>query len=211
MQLFTFRLLATLDQLQQRCRTAQIASQLQHFLVRLLVVLAILTRLHLLGTPPERQIRIVRRCAGAIFGAHGQQERMLRLQSLVQPVIVHGDADFVVLLEQRFGLVERDNGLAGALLQSVHHLLKLERIDVEPARLRRDPCLVGSVHIVVGDVLLEAERFFVVRVWFVVCGMLETVQQEQRQQLLLTDNTLSRTQWSPELLRCMWIICRDIL
>lgn len=46
------------------------------------------------------------------------------LEALVQPVIVHGYARLIVLVEQRFGLVERDDRLTRTLLQSIHHLFE---------------------------------------------------------------------------------------
>lgn len=81
-----------------------------------------------------------------------------RFKPLVQPVIVHGYAHFVVLLQEGFGFVQCDHRLAGAFLQPVHHDLELERIDVQLLALRGHPHLIRAVHIVIRYVLLESDR-----------------------------------------------------
>lgn len=51
--------------------------QLVHLLVRCFVVLAVFPRLHLLGAPPEGQVRIVWRHIATVFRLHVQYQRVL--------------------------------------------------------------------------------------------------------------------------------------
>ena len=159
MDQLSLHLLPLLHQLQQRDGPVQIPPEFQHFLVGRFVVLAVLSSLHLLGAPPERQVRVVGGGARPLLRLDGEDQRVLGFQPFVQPVIEYCDYEIVILLQQGVGLVQVHDGLTAALLQPVHHLLELERSQVQPLRLRLQPAFVFGVHVVVGDVLFHRESY----------------------------------------------------
>lgn len=76
-QLLSLCLLALLDHLQEGHSSAQVSPQLQHLLVRSLVVLPVLARLHLLCAPPEREIGTVGRNASLVLRLYREDEGVL--------------------------------------------------------------------------------------------------------------------------------------
>lgn len=133
--------------------------QLEHFLIRSFIVFPILSSLHFLCTSPERDIRIVNGCSRSILRFYRQYQRLLCVETLIQPVIVDGYADLIVLLEQRFRLIQRNNGLARALLQTIHHFFEFERSDLEATCLCIYPFFIRTIHIIVGYILFDTQCF----------------------------------------------------
>lgn len=70
-------LLTSLHQFQECYGSRQVTAQLQHLLVRRLVILPVLTSLHLLGAAAERYVRVVRRHSGSMLCLHRQNQRLL--------------------------------------------------------------------------------------------------------------------------------------
>lgn len=72
--------LAVAHHLEERERPAEVAPQLEHLLVRGLVVLAVLARLHLLRAPPERDVRVGARRRAAVLVSFYLRNQRTQLQ-----------------------------------------------------------------------------------------------------------------------------------